>query len=227
MVEQGGELAFAPEARHGRRARGTVPEQRRTSNADPDEDRCFQRRTSGPGSHAQLVDEHHAQPPARLQRLTLPPVPVQRDHELRPPPLPQRFLGDQLLALRDGVAVTARGHDRGHPLLRDRRAQLVEPGRLRTRERTVRELRERRTPPERERLVERGDRSSVLAPLGQPPGVRDQRTRHCRIGGEPVQHVARWARDDRRVPTALEAPPQPQYVVLQRLPRRPRRRPRP
>ena len=229
MVEQRRQLPLPAEARHrvpspGRCLRPPFP---RPQRRILDEDRRLKPPHLRPGIHPELVGQHHAQPPARLQRLTLPPVAVQRDHELRPPPLPQRRLGDQLLALRDGVAATPHGQDRGHPLLCDRRAQLVEPGRFRTRERTVRELRERRTPPERERLVEGGDRSSALAPLGEPATLRDQRTRRGGIGGEPFQHVTRWAGDDRGVPTALDAPPQPQHVVLQCLRGRPRRRARP
>ena len=107
------------------------------------------------------------------------------------------------------------------------RAQFVERGRLRTRERAVRELRERRTSPERERIVEGGDRSVVLAPIGQRPALHDQCTRRRRVGSEPLQRITRWARDDRGIPAALEVPPQPEHVVLQRLRRRTWRRPHP
>ena len=211
----------------GAGGRPTLTASRRCSAGSWTRIAASRRRTSGPGSTPSSSASTRAQPSAGLQRLRLPPVAVERDHELGPPPLPQRLRGDQRLALRDGLVVTARGQDRGDPLLRDRLAQLVEPGRLRARERTVREL---ASAGPRQSASASSNRATAAAcsprsASRRPSATSD--TRRRRIGGEPLQHVAGWARDDRTVLTALEAPAQPQHVVLQRLRRRPRRRVRP
>jgi len=117
-----------------------------------------------PGVDAELLGQQVTQPPVGRERLPLPPVAVQREHELGPPPLAQRFRCDQPLAVRDGLVVAARGQYGVDAVLGDRRAQLVEPRRLRPREVPVGELRDRRPAPQRQHRVEPGDRRCVRTP---------------------------------------------------------------
>ena len=103
---------------------------------------------------AELLDEHAACVLVGIERLGLPARPVQREHQLAPEPLAQRVLFDESLELPDESEM-ARGVEVGlDPLLQRREPELFEPGDLRLRERLVRELRERRAAPERQRLAQ-------------------------------------------------------------------------
>ena len=58
---------------------------------------------------AQVPRQDLPQPPERVEGLRLPPVPVQREHQLAPPPLTQRAAGHQGLEAPDHlVMVTQR-----------------------------------------------------------------------------------------------------------------------
>ena len=116
------------------------------------------------GVDAELLGEQVTQPPVGRERLALPPVAVQREHELGPPPLAQRVRRDQLFAIRDGLVMAPRGQHGIDAVLGDGRAQLVEPRRLRPREVPVGELRDRRPAPQRQHRVEPGDRRCVRTP---------------------------------------------------------------
>ncbi len=87
-----------------------------------------------------------------------------------PTAAPAALRGDQLLALRHGVAVTARGKIAAiRSSAIDARSSSSPAASVRANGRSANP---RAPDPARARgLVEHGDRGSVLAPLGQPPGV--------------------------------------------------------
>ena len=80
---------------------------------------------------------------------------------------PAAVCGDQLLELGDQFAVPAERQLRLDPLLESGEAQLLQPGDLARGERLVREVGQRRSPPQRERL---GAASEPPAPVGRRPG---------------------------------------------------------
>jgi len=60
----------------------------------------------GTRNHPQVLIEGPPQPAERLEGLGLPPVAVQRDHQLAPSPLTQRTAGHQALQPGDDLVVT-------------------------------------------------------------------------------------------------------------------------
>ena len=74
---------------------------------------------------------------------------------------------------RNGIVV-APGHERRHPFLQDRLAQLIQPHRLRARPRPIRELGESPTTPKRKSPIEPRDRYAELPPIHCPSPLRDK-----------------------------------------------------
>nr|WP_300019436.1 hypothetical protein [Pseudonocardia sp.] len=214
------ELALAPHERAPvDRARRGRRRQRRVLG----QDRRVQRAHLGPGLDAQLRGQPAAQPAVGVERLGLPAVAVEREHELRPRAFAQRMVGDHGLQHRHRLAVPTEGEHRRDAVLRGGRAQLREPGGLRTRERPGGELVECRSAPQHQRVVERGDGARVVtAGRGAAPG-HDPRLGERGVAVRGVEQVARRPGADRDA-AAVERPPQPQHVVLQGLRRRARRR---
>ena len=94
-------------------------------------------------NHAQVLIEDPPQPAERLEGLGLPPVAVQRDHQLAPSPLAQRTAGNQAFKPGDDLMVTAERQLRVEQVLARRLAQLLQPGRFRLGERAVGEFLQR------------------------------------------------------------------------------------
>src|SRR5439155_26927279 len=65
----------------------------------------------------ELLDEHAAALPERIERLRPPPRTVEREHQLLPKALAERVLGDEGLELADDLRVPARRHVGVDPLL--------------------------------------------------------------------------------------------------------------
>jgi hypothetical protein len=78
------------------------------------------------GVEAQLVHEHLARSAIRLQRLSLAPSAVQRDHEFLPEPFAQRVAGDQLFELGNDVPMSSKSELCGDPLLGRDQPQLFQ-----------------------------------------------------------------------------------------------------
>ena len=126
--------------------------------------RCCARR-SGPGSRPNCSLKEVAQLGKRLERLGLPPRPVEREHEPRAQPFPEWIVHDEGLELRAQLAVPSQREVGRDPLLERLQPKLVQPVGLTLDERFVSKLGERRAAPERERLAEVGG-----CPLGAPRG---------------------------------------------------------
>ena len=107
---------------------------------------------------SELVVEHLADLAQRVERVRLPPRPGEGQRPQRPEPLAQRVRRGQRLELgRDGAVVTEGERGDGPVLERDP-AQLLEPGPLGDGGGRVLEVDVRDPAPERQRLVEVGDR---------------------------------------------------------------------
>jgi len=114
----------------------------------------------------QVLPEDLPQPAERVQGLRLPPVAVQRHHQLAPSPLTQRTTGHQGLKTAHHLMVAAQRELGIQQVLQRRLAQLLQPQRLRSRERAVGELSQRRTSPKPSARL-----SSLAAPAGSPPAI--------------------------------------------------------
>jgi hypothetical protein len=127
-----------------------------------------------PGLDAELLAQCLARAAVELERVGLPARAVEREHQLRPWPLPEGLLRDQLFELRDEARVAAQREVCVDALLERREPLVLEPCAGVTRER-LRELGQRWTAPERERLAEplrsrlRVARSEEIPPLACEP----------------------------------------------------------
>ena len=92
----------------------------------------------------QVLPEDLPHPAERVQGLGLPPVAVQRDHQLAPPPLTQRATSNEGLKTTHHLVVAAKRELGIEQILQRRLAQFVQPQRLRGRERPAGELSQRR-----------------------------------------------------------------------------------
>ena len=104
--------------------------------------------------------ERRARVAVGVERVCLPAGAVQGEHQLAAEPLAMRMRGDERLELAHEGGVPPVLEIGVDPRFEGGEPALVEPRRLRPRERRVRDVRERRAAPERERLV------------GAPPDAR-------------------------------------------------------
>ena len=142
----------------------------------------------GPGLQAELVGEHGAAPLVGAQRVGLPAAAVGRDDELPPAPLPQRARLNHRLQLGHGLGVPAQGQPRADPVLGGEVVRLSQPGCHGHRPRLAGELGQRVTMPQRQRVLQPGERGRGLA-AGQVavglPGQRLEPQRVHLVVGDP------------------------------------------
>ena len=103
------------------------------------------------GIDAELLDEQSARGVELAQCLGLPARPIQGERELSPQPLAERMLGDQLADRRDGELVLAERQPGVDLVLERGGPQLLEPGGLGDRGRSIRQVLEWLAAPEAER----------------------------------------------------------------------------
>ncbi len=101
----------------------------------------------------ELVDEGPARILVGVQGLRLPTRPVQRRHQIPPQALAERVLGDERLELSDQLVVAPECEVGVDPELDCCQPDLLEPGDGRLGEALVGEVRERRAPPQRQRVA--------------------------------------------------------------------------
>ena len=94
----------------------------------------------------ELLDEDATSVPVGLERLSLAPGAVEREHQLAPEALAQRVARNQGLEVPDDICA-AEGELRLDGILERSRPEFVQPPDLRLRERLEAELRERRATP--------------------------------------------------------------------------------
>lgn len=117
------------------------------------EDPFVQPAQLGAGLDADLLHERRARLPIRLQRLGLPPGAVEREHPLAVKAFTQRVLGDQPVELAGQLGV-APGRQVGvNRHLGGAQAQVLEAPDLGSGERLVGKVRQRLTPPQRQRVA--------------------------------------------------------------------------
>ena len=104
------------------------------------------------GIDTKVLAEDLPQPAERVQGLRLPPVAVQRHHQLTPPPLTQRATSHQRLKIAHHLVMAAQRELGIEQILQRRLAQLLKSRRLRGRERAVGELSQCRASPQAQRL---------------------------------------------------------------------------
>ena len=144
---------------------------------------------------AELVGQGLAGTPQRGQRVGLPMGAVQPERQEPPPLLPQRLLGDHPLQFGSDEGRLPEIETSGEQPFPADRSQLGQAGDLGSGPRLVGVLDQRRTAPQRERLVQRGrrlrrGRRGLLQQGLEPPGVD-------RVGGESYGIPGTLADDDR------------------------------
>jgi hypothetical protein len=137
------------------------------------QDRHLERDEIGPGVDAELLGQLLACTPQRAQRLTLMAGLVLRLGQQRPPPFPQRCLGDASRAFGEDLAPAPDPEERLQAeVLRDP-TELVQPRSLEPRGFPALEPLERRTAPERQSIPGARGGSVVLAEREELPGPLD------------------------------------------------------
>ena len=157
-----------------------------------------------PRLEADLLVEHPPRRGVGLERLGLPPRPVQRDHELRVEALAQRVAPHERPQLRHQRVVAPEREVGVDAQLERLLALLVELGQRRRGERLVLEVAQEPAAPQRERGTQflgglRGPaRLQVLAPRppqrGEPPRVGLLRRDRGQVAGRARHHAPRAAR---------------------------------
>jgi hypothetical protein len=169
------------------------------------------------GLDAQLPGEQLVPGPEGGQRLGLPAAPVQRHHQQRAQPLPQRVLDHQPAQLGHALGVPPQpqlglqpGLQYGQPLLVELRGEVTQH--------VARRVGQGRSAPQRQRLAQQ--RARFLVRRG--PGGRDQAAEAVQVDlvGLDVEQVPGAHPTDR---DTVEQAAQPVHVHLEVLPRRARR----
>ncbi|HEY7691916.1 MAG TPA: hypothetical protein VH816_06195 [Gaiellaceae bacterium] len=93
-----------------------------------------------------------------LECIRLAPRSIQGEHQLLAEPLAQRMFDDQRLELTDELSVSSACELGLESILERREPHLVQPGDLDPGESIEREIRQRWSPPERERIAEEDTR---------------------------------------------------------------------
>ena len=183
------------------------------------EDRFVEVAQFAPGLDAELLHQKLTPGAVRLERLGLATRAVEREHQLCAQP-PRRVLRDQPLKLADDIGMPAESEVGLDSLLECAQPRLFKPGDLRLGERLVREIRERRTAPQGERLAQQHRGRRRLRPLR----VRYQPFEASEVDllRIDVQRVAGRTRDDQPCVIAarsvrLEHLAQARYGHRQRL----------
>ncbi len=144
----------------------------------------------------------------------MPAAPVQREHVLRPEPLPQRPVGDAPVQHADRADVIAERQPGIHEDLERTLEHLVETGALGRQRQVVGELGERRTAPPLQGLIDefsgssrigRERRGGLVHPPFEPDGVD--------VVGVDDQHVATGS-GLQRSGTVAQIAPQSGHVAL-------------
>jgi hypothetical protein len=154
------------------------------------------------GLNAELVDQDDARSLISLERLCLPSRPIEREHQLPPQALAPGVLLDERLKLADQLIVAAIRHVPLEELLETGQTQLNETGYLDLREGLVRELGQRRSPPQRQRISQ----PSLLLQLLEAGQIEPIRLHPQEIARRPRLHTV--------LPEQL---PQARHVHLKRL----------
>ena len=151
---------------------------------------------------SELVDERPARVLIDGEGLGLPARPVQRGHQTHPQVLAERVLGDECLELCDQLVVAPEREVGIDSQLDRRQPDLLEPGDRGLREVLVGKVRERRAPPERERVAQPCRRLRGPTAAEQAPALVHQPLEAMEIqvvgldpedvaGGPGLQHVLR------------------------------------
>ena len=146
----------------------------------------------GPRAQAELRVERPHRLPVGIERVALPPCPIESEHELPAQPLPQRVPRHQGLELGHQLAVTSGQEIRLDAILERRGVQPLQPHHLGLRERLEREPGERRAAPLRKRGAQ-ATRGALGQPRGErPPALVAQRleTLQVQLTGLEMQPVA-------------------------------------
>lgn len=167
----------------------------------------------GTRNHPQVLIEGPPQPVERLEGLGLPPVAIQRDHQLAPSPFTQRTTSHQTLQPGHDLVVTAKRQLRVEQILTCRFAQLLQSRRFRLGERAVSEFLQRCSAPQVQGLPQPSRRSGWV----RVPAARgDQAFRQPRVDRlrRSPQAVPRWPGDDAQAWNPGHGPANVQHIVL-------------
>lgn len=141
----------ASEVRHRRRElRGDREQRRRPQGGFGPHDGLVSQTDLAPRIHAELLGEGGAEPMEHGESVRLPAGPVERQHELRARPLPQRIGVHQLLQLRQHLRVPAECEFAVDQLLLRGQALVVKPS-SRGLDKTGHRAAQRRPPPQQQR----------------------------------------------------------------------------
>jgi hypothetical protein len=186
------------------------------------QDRAFELLKIAGGLEPKLLDQPMSGVAVALERVGLAARPVEREHQLTDEALAQRMLADERLELRHRSCGFAERELRIDPLLESRQPRFLQPRDLRLGERRVREIGERGTAPQPQRLTQPRGRAFSIARLERTSAFTDERLKAAEVDVArlDLQQIPAPAGDQQVLP---KHPPQVRDVSLNDLERARRR----
>ena len=145
------------------------------------EDRPLEFLQLPPRLDPELVNQLATRALIALKRIRLPARSIQREHQLRLEAFSQRVLAHQRLELADQRGVPAEREIGVDPILERREALLLQPRSLALRKRLIREVRQRRPAPQRQRLPQPSARELRITLRERVAALRHARLESVRI----------------------------------------------
>ena len=191
--------------RRNRRERRTRPARRPVKSRILKQHRLLELLQREPRIAPELLPQTCARVGHHRERISLSPTPMQGEHEQTSQPLAQRVLAHQPLELGDQLGVAANREIGVEAQLERDQPQLFQPGDRVRRKRLVAEVRQRLSPPERERLPQGIAGFSRVPLLEQPPSLREEPLEPLEIKrtGLQLQYVSGRLGHEHAVPESL------------------------
>jgi hypothetical protein len=170
------------------------------------------------GVDAEFVCQGASGPVEGVERLALPPGPVQGQHQLAPQRLPERVSGDQIFQFADHLEVASGGQLGLDALLHRAQPGLLQAPDLALGERHMSQILERRAPEQRDPVAQSIARGRVLS-TQRHPGPSEQRLEAVQVefaGLHPQPIPGRVRREPGAAFVVRQHPSQPRDVGLER-----------
>ena len=168
----------------------------------------------GTGINAELIGDETPCLPVSIERLRVTARAIKGSHQQQPQTFPERMIGKEPTQLLYDLGVAAAGELRRDPELGGIEAEFGQPFGLRLDQRRRRDVSQRASMPEHERLGELARRALRIAGREHPPAVADHGLEQLGVGirRADAQEVTGSPGDQEGTVRVAQEPTQPEYV---------------